>query len=260
MWDFVHGVRSNIDDWKATPWNRIDVESIDGECKKIGKDMRLMDKEVRLWDPYVDTESSLKNLMTSLRAITELQNPAIRERHWKELMMQTQVRIEITEKTTLADLVSLNLHLFEEDIKNIADKSVKEGAMEKVLKDLDIMWKTMNFGYEKHMRTGLMLLKTTEEMMEILEDHQGQLQNMLSSKYIPHFLQEVSMWQIQLSNADAVIDSWFEVQRKWMYLESIFIGSKDIRSQLPADSKRFDQIDSDFKVNLHNMSFVKDFI
>jgi len=47
-----------------------------------------------------------------------------------------------------------------------------------------------------------------------------------------------------------VITIWFEVQRTWSHLESIFIGSEDIRRQLPEDSERFDQIDSDFKVTL----------
>ena len=70
---------------------------------------------------------------------------------------------------------------------------------------------------------------------------------MLTSKFIAHFLEEVSMWQKKLSTADQVISIWFEVQRTWSHLESIFIGSEDIRSQLPEDSKRFDGIDTDFK-------------
>jgi dynein heavy chain len=36
------------------------------------------------------------------------------------------------------------------------------------------------------------------------------------------------------------------VQRKWMYLESIFIGG-DIRAQLPDEAKKFDNIDRIFK-------------
>lgn len=39
---------------------------------------------------------------------------------------------------------------------------------------------------------------------------------------------------------------WLLVQRKWMYLESIFIGG-DISSQLPEEAKKFDNIDKKFK-------------
>lgn len=39
---------------------------------------------------------------------------------------------------------------------------------------------------------------------------------------------------------------WLLVQRKWIYLESIFIGG-DIRAQLPGEAKKFDVIDKKFK-------------
>lgn len=38
-------------------------------------------------------EATIKNLMTSLRAVTDLQNPAIKDRHWVELMMATKVNL-----------------------------------------------------------------------------------------------------------------------------------------------------------------------
>ena len=55
----------------------------------------------------------------------------------------------------------------------------------------------------------------------------------MMSKHIAFFLEEVSSWQKQLSTAHAVISTWFDVQRTWSHLESIFIGSEDIRAQLP---------------------------
>lgn len=120
--------------------------------------------------------------------------------------------------------------------------------MEKVLRELDVTWAQMEFEHNAHPRTKITLLGATEELIETLEDNQVQLQNMLTSKYIAFFQEQVSSWQKKLSNADQVITIWFEVQRTWSHLESIFIGSEDIRKQLPEDSKRFDQIDTDFKV------------
>lgn len=43
------------------------------------------------WDTYVNLEATVKNMLTSLRAVGELQNPAIRERHWDQLMRSTKV-------------------------------------------------------------------------------------------------------------------------------------------------------------------------
>ena len=100
-----------------------------------------------------------------------------------------------------------------------------------------------NFFY----RTGYTLLRTSEELIETLEENQVQLQNMMTSKYIAFFYDEISTWQKRLSNVDQVICCWIDVQRTWSHLESIFIGSEDIRKQLPVDSERFDDIDAEFK-------------
>lgn len=115
------------------------------------------------------------------------------------------------ESTTLNDLLALRLHEYEEEVKTIVDKSVKEMAMEKTLKELKATWTVMEFGVDIHERTKLKLLKASEELIEILEDNQVQLQNMMTSKFIGFFLEEVSDWQKKLSVADQVISIFFEV-------------------------------------------------
>ena len=40
----------------------------------------------------------------------------------------------MSEETTLADLLALNLHEVEDDVRNIVDKATKELSMEKTLK------------------------------------------------------------------------------------------------------------------------------
>lgn len=50
-----------------------------------------MDKEIRDWSVYTYIENLIKNMLTSLRALIELQNPSMKERHWAELMEITNV-------------------------------------------------------------------------------------------------------------------------------------------------------------------------
>jgi dynein heavy chain len=66
---------------------------------------------------------------------------------------------------------------------------------------------------------------------------------MMASPYVRPFSDEVRQWEQKLSLISEAIEVWMLVQRKWMYLESIFVGSDDIRHQLPQEAKRFDTID-----------------
>lgn len=43
-----------------------------------------------------------------------------------------QVKFEMSDETTLADLLQLDLHKYEDEVRNIVDKAVKESGMEKV--------------------------------------------------------------------------------------------------------------------------------
>ncbi len=116
LWDYVWIVRSSFEDWKQTKWREINSDSMDTECKKFAKELRGLDKEMRAWDAYGGVENDVKNMITSLRAVTELQNPAIRERHWQELMNATGVKFSMNEGTTFSDMLKLNLHKFEDEV------------------------------------------------------------------------------------------------------------------------------------------------
>ncbi|KAE8291050.1 Dynein heavy chain 11, axonemal Axonemal beta dynein heavy chain 11 Ciliary dynein heavy chain 11 [Larimichthys crocea] len=246
VWDMVIFVKTSIEDWTKTPWKEINVEQMDMELRRFAKEMKL-DKDVRVWDVYMGLESTVKNLLTSLRAVNELQNSAVRERHWQQLMNTTRVRFVMGEGTTLGDLLELQLHRVEDEVKNIVDKAVKEMAIEKVLAEITQTWSVMSLSYETHTSTGTPLLKADENLIETLEDNQVQLQNILMSKYVEYFQAEVSGWQRKLMVADLVISSWMSVQRTWAHLNSIFTNSHDIRCQLAKDAERFQGIHTDFQ-------------
>ncbi|XP_072903303.1 LOW QUALITY PROTEIN: dynein axonemal heavy chain 11 [Hemitrygon akajei] len=247
IWDLVIAVQTSIDDWTKTQWKQINIEQMDMELRRFTKEMKALDKEVRVWNVYAGLASTVKNMLISLRAVAELQSPAVRSRHWQQLMNATGVSFIVDADTTLGDLLGLHLYRVEEEVRNIVDKAVKEMAIEKVLGEIAQIWSVMEFSYEIHHSTGTPLLKSDANLVETLEDNQVQLQNILMSQHVEYFLTDVSSWQKKLMISDLVISIWMEVQRTWAHLHSIFTGSEDIRSQLPQDAKRFDEVDVDFK-------------
>lgn len=72
------------------------------------------------------------------------------------------------------------------------------------------------------------------------------IQTILVFSFVGPFLPIVQKWESALSITSEVIDEWMATQRKWLYLEGIFVGG-DIRTQLPDEAKRFDDIDKAYR-------------
>ena len=136
------------------------------------------------------------------------------------------------EDTTLADLLALDLHRYEDEVRAVVDRAVREVSMEKTLRELEATWATLELGREEHARTGLTLLKASDDLIATLEDNQVQLQTLASSKYVAHLMNDVLDWQRRLGLADQVLAG---------------SGTDDIRQQLPEDSQRFDETNANFK-------------
>jgi dynein heavy chain 1, cytosolic len=66
------------------------------------------------------------------------------------------------------------------------------------------------------------------------------------SQFYKTFEEEISQWDNKLQNMRITLDIWIDVQRKWVYLENIFLGSSDIKEKLFNEYTRFRGIDSEF--------------
>ena len=86
----------------------------------------------------------------------------------------------------------------------------------------------------------------TAEVVTALEEGQMLLGSMSSNRYAAPFREEVTSWLKRLDTVSECLESWLGVQSLWMYMEAVFSGG-DIVKQLPAEAKRFQAIDKNFK-------------
>lgn len=150
---------------------------------------------------------------------------------------------------TLGSLFKMNLHKFEDVIMEIVTSASKELKIEQGIKEVAEFWDQMKFTvikYVKGTQDRGFVLGAIDEILIALDDNALLLQSMAASRYVGPFQEQTQKWEKSLSLVGEVCDIWMLVQRKWMYLESIFIGG-DIRSQLPEEAKKFDNIDKSFR-------------
>ena len=72
------------------------------------------------------------------------------------------------------------------------------------------------------------LISLNEENFEMLEENQLVVQGMMASKYLATFEELVTGWQKKLSAVSDVLTQMGDTQRKWAYLETLFIGSDEV--------------------------------
>ena len=236
--------------WAETLWSNLNVQVLQDGIEVFLKNLRKMPRDVKSTQTARALESKMKEFRDSLPLFGDLKHDALRERHWKDLMTKTGQKFDINPETfTLANVFSMELHRYQDTIAEIVTSASKEMSIEKGVKEVEETWNNMKFtvySYMKGTSNRGFILGSIDEVLQILDDSAMNLQSMSASRFVGPFLNTVQNWEKSLSLISEVLDVWMVVQRKWMYLEGIFIGG-DIRSQLPEEAKKFDNIDKTFK-------------
>ncbi|XP_053136194.1 dynein axonemal heavy chain 10 [Hemicordylus capensis] len=250
VYDIYKLQRAAKEEWSQTLWVNLNVQVLQEGIDGFLKSLRKLPKHVRSLPVAYHLEMKMKAFKDSIPLLLDLKNEALRDRHWKELMDRTGIHFEMaTETFTLENMFAMELHRHTDVINEIVGSAVKELSIEKGVKEIVETWENMKFvvqRYYKGTQDRGFILGAVDDIVQILDDNAVNLQSISGSRFVGPFLAIVHNWEKTLSLIGEVIEIWMIVQRKWMYLESIFIGG-DIRSQLPDEAKKFDNIDRIFK-------------
>eukprot|EP00924_Labyrinthula_sp_SR-Ha-C_P016869 maker-scaffold_6-snap-gene-17.26-mRNA-1 protein AED:0.02 eAED:0.02 QI:0/0/0/1/0.75/0.6/5/0/4681 len=191
---------------------------------------------------YIGLKEMVEQFRQTLPLIQDLKNPAIRPRHWKKLEKEIKKEFNPYSKAfTLAAVFSLGLHLHAEFISDLSGNATRELAVEKSLQEIEETWSKTKLDmtqYKGHYHK----VRSTEEIFLLLEDNQISISTMKASKFFSSFKDLILKWESILRTMSDNLDLFLQVQRQWMYLESIFVGGEDIKKQLPAEASMFESV------------------
>jgi dynein heavy chain len=254
MWDMSSHVLALFQDWMKTSFKRVDVDTLVEETKQLKKIISAFNANMKSWDSYSGLFNTVNNMLTSLPLVQDLRSPAMRTRHWDQLLVETHKKGTADPEDdafSLEQLLALGLHNYVDVVRGIVDKASKELGIESILSKIETTWEGLNFRFKEHEELKCVIMDTVEDIIEVLEDNLVKLQNMSSMRYIEFFIERLTKWQTTLATVESVTSLWVEVQKTWANLYPIFVLSEDIRTQLPEDSRRFEGADKRWRAMMN---------
>ncbi|XP_053425882.1 dynein axonemal heavy chain 2 isoform X8 [Nycticebus coucang] len=255
VWEITRDWEENWNQWKTGRFLTLQTEAMETMAHGLFRRLTRLAKEYkdRNWEVIEITRSKIEQFKRTMPLISDLRNPALRERHWDQVRDEIQWEFDQeSESFTLEQIVELGMDQHAEKIGEISASATKELAIEVGLKNIAKTWEVTQLDIIPYKDKGHHRLRGTEEVFQALEDNQVALSTMKASRFVKAFEKDVDHWERCLSLILEVIEMVLTVQRQWMYLENIFVG-EDIRKQLPNESALFDQVNSNWKSIMDRM-------
>ncbi|XP_060520516.1 dynein axonemal heavy chain 8 isoform X2 [Cylas formicarius] len=238
-------VNHSIDGYYDILWSDLDIEAIFGELQEFQNRCRKLPKAMKEWPAFLDLKKKIDDFSETCPLLELMANKAMKERHWRRISAVTGYFFDVDSPTfTLRHVMEAPLLKHKDDVEDICISAVKEKDIEAKLKQVIADWAVVELSFSNFKNRGELLLKGTEtgEIITTLEDSLMVMNSLLSNRYNAPFKRDIQLWVHKLVTTSEVLERWLIVQNLWVYLEAVFVGG-DIAKQLPAEAKRFNNID-----------------
>ena len=243
-WSELSKVHVQINEVKTTPWSGLVPKKMRSTLTDLTEQMKNLPSRVRSYAAYEFTMDTLKKYYDSVKLLDAMKSEAVKDRHWKILMKSLNVNWNLQDLTVgqVLDIQPLKHHKAIEDVMRQAQG---ENGLEMYLKEIREEWSV----YEVELgnfQNKTKVLKGWDELFAKVRERIQMMSTMKASPFYKVFEEEASSWDQKLNAVNNIFDIWFNVQRKWVYLDGIFSGSADIKVLLPTETSKFQSVSQEF--------------
>ena len=247
VWSAISKPYSSLVTVKETLWTTAAMRKVRKTLDDILIEMRSLPNRIRQYDAYTALHDKVKSYLAGQSTLSDMKTNALKDRHWKAILSRLNVHVPYSE-VTIGMLWDNGILDRKKDMAAILSTAQGEMAIEVFLNEVRDRWSKHELDlilYQNRVR----LIKGWDELFTALDDHTSGLVLMRSSPYyraVREFQEEGNLWEDRLTKLRAAFDAWIDVQRRWVYLEGIFLGGADIKAQLPSEWSRFKNVDGEF--------------
>ena len=180
--------------------------------------------------------------------VVALRNPNMKPEHWFKVSETLNHAMDPDdERITLEGVLALGVMSHADAMVTVSTEATQEAHLLGMLNKIKDKWNAVDFAINPYKDTrDVFVLGGVEDVVTTLEDSMMTMMTITSSRFVSGIRDHVDRMESDLRLFSDTLDQWLEVQKTWVYLEPIF-QSNDIRQQLPQESRKFAQVDLQFK-------------
>ena len=221
--------------------------------RQLQCDIQLIEKDINKLPSSIRTYTAFSVIMEIIRKylllnsiITELKSEAMsHERHWSSLQKQLGRPEFVMSTVKLSDIYNANPIANPDPFRSVLKHAYGEQALANYIDTIRKYWEESLLNSTNY-KGKVNLICGWDNMFEQLNEHLNSLSGMKLSPYFKEFEILALNWDSKLNQIRCILEELMDVQRRWVYLEGIFGGAQDIRTQLLAESNQFDRTSRDF--------------
>lgn len=183
----------------------------------------------------------IKGFDTGVYIVQIMCNPALRDRHWREMSDIAGFDLTPNAGTSLRKITKFGIDHLLPNFKIISIGANKELQLQNDLYAMQSHWNDIEFPRGKHKDTCIETLTNVEDIQVLLDDHIIRTLEMRGSAFVRPCETEVRQWYDQLTRVAKTVEEWSHVQTVWLSLLPIFSTAK-IRIQMQHETRLFDEV------------------
>lgn len=245
VWSAIQTLWESLEQVKAQKWSDLKSREFKKQLENLLSKCNSSPLFVRQYSAFETLNNQIKQHLRDCAQLTNLKNSSLKERHWILIFELVALKNISFSSMTVRDVLEVNFKQYEVVLNNIVAQANGEQVIEEGIEQIRKEWSSVvfeTFNFEGKCR----LIRNWNTIFELCNTSLSTLASMRNSAYHGLFENDRGNLENKLTELLNLLNVWIEVQRQFVYLDGIFGSNSEIKSSLPLESSRFNNISYEF--------------
>lgn len=251
VWSRASQVDKRLNTLCGTPFFELHPQWLQGELEVVETELNSFPTSLKSARVFQDLLTRVQFIVSCRRSIFDLRSDAMTplertQRHWIALKQRLSAPW-VLERLTLQDILQTDPVANATVFLGVLEAAQGERRIEVQLGHISSFWESFRLSLTLYKKQTC-LIRGWDTLFDRLSDDLGSCSGMRASPFLhaPTLISAVNDEENRLNHVRQIFEMLVEIQKWWVYLDGIFTGNVEIRTQLPHDTLQFERTSREF--------------